>query len=118
MSGTIQSVQVAPNNTVFNHTLAANNNSYDAAANVQYPRGWAHYQYNPTCYPAHAIVTFNARQVGTINLPQNIAALNALPSGATYLQQAFNVSAPLRDNGLWVTSPSCLRQCSPRSWRR
>lgn len=43
VSGTIQSVQVGPNNTVFNQTLTTDGKSYVAAANVQYSRGWAHY---------------------------------------------------------------------------
>ncbi len=70
--------------------------------------GWAHLQFNPTCRPAQAVVAFNARAVGTINLPQNIVALNTV---STYLQQAFKVDKPLTDNGLWVADPKCLEHC-------
>ncbi len=73
------------------------------------PAGWAHLQFNPTCKPAQAVVSFNARAVGTINLPQNIVAMNSI---GTYLQQAFkDQDKPLMDNGLWVADPTCLRTC-------
>ncbi len=39
--------------------------------------GWLHLQYNPTCTRAYAVVSFNARAIGTVNIPGNLAQVRA-----------------------------------------
>ncbi|KAG2491854.1 hypothetical protein HYH03_009810 [Edaphochlamys debaryana] len=99
ITGQLTSTLIAPNNTVYTHDLMAGDN-------VVYPRGWLHLQYNPTCTQTYALVAFNARSVGTVNIPSNMA--NA---GNEYLRAAYGRRFP-DPVGLWVTNAACAKACA------
>ncbi|KAG2496444.1 hypothetical protein HYH03_005668 [Edaphochlamys debaryana] len=100
-SGKVESLLIAPNNTAYSHTLLLGDN-------VVYPKGWNHLQYNPTCKQAHTYIFFNARSIGTINTPLNVAA-----AGASYLRSAYGRTVP-PPVGLWATDAKCLERCKAK----
>ena len=92
------SVTTLPNNTAVRVALAPGDS-------VLYPRGWPHYQLNPSCtQPATYHAVFPAQSAGTINL---VANLGAAP--AAYLESAF--AAPPVGKGIWVLDAECERRC-------
>ncbi|KAG2496418.1 hypothetical protein HYH03_005644 [Edaphochlamys debaryana] len=98
ITGKLESTMVAPNNTVYTHTLLPGDN-------VVYPKGWPHLQYNPECTQTMSVLAFNARSVGTINIPYNLAA-----AGASYLRSTFGRAVP-EPQAMWVTDAACMRKC-------
>ncbi|KAG2496443.1 hypothetical protein HYH03_005667 [Edaphochlamys debaryana] len=101
VSGRIEALLLAPNHTVYKRTL-------EAGQNVVFPKGWNHYLYNPTCNQAHTHIFFNARYIGTINIPLNLAA-----AGPEYLRATYGRNPP-QPQGLWVADSKCLERCQER----
>ena len=92
------SVTTLPNNTAVRVALAPRDS-------VLYPRGYPHYQLNPSCtQPATYHTVFAVQNSGTINLVQNLGAVPA-----AYLASAF--TAPPAGEGLWVLDAECERRC-------
>ncbi|GLI59040.1 hypothetical protein VaNZ11_000867 [Volvox africanus] len=101
LRGQVESVLVAPNNTVYRHTLYAGDN-------VVYPKGWIHYQLNPNCTQAETLLAFNAKSIGTVAIPQALGV-----SDIGYLQAAYNVSRFPTPGAVWVRDAKCVRACRP-----
>ena len=77
------------------------------------PSGWLHYQYNPTCEPAITYLVFDASNIGTVNVINQLALVSLQYLNAAFALNYTHVPGVLGGEhpDIWVTNADCLKAC-------
>ena len=124
ISGAVQSTMISFTNTPIYHNLSAGQILVYPRGTPCFvlvlqwplpaePSGWLHYQYNPTCEPAITYLVFDASNIGTVNVINQLALVSLQYLNAAFALNYTHVPGVLGGEhpDIWVTNADCLKAC-------